>query len=702
MTRNLSFLSSRPETLTALIFGCLTFASSEALAEEGMWTYDNFPRTAVATTYGVDIDQPWLDHLRQSTARIDGGCTGSFASESGLVLTNNHCVWGCIRNLSTDERNLSEEGFLARTREEELTCPGERISVLQQIEDVTVKVAAAIAGLDSGEANEQRDRVLSGLADACEEESSELECEAVTLYQGGRYQLYKYKRYDDVRLVFAPEFPIAAFGGDPDNFEYPRYCLDMAMLRVYEDDVPASTPHFLEWRVEGPDAGEAVFVSGHPGSTERALTLAELLSLRQGSLPLDIQLLSEMRGRLAIWATTSPTAERIVSQRLPSLENSLKVQRNRLAALQNVRMLERVEALQETERRAVREHPELGATYDEAWTSIEEALAHYETFANRHRMIAEMRGFRSAMLGNALTLVDGARELRLDGQDRRPQFRDAALPSIERRLGTPLPVDRDFEELMLTFSLEKLREWLGPDDPLVRRLLGRESPRQLARRVTGASQLDDPGKRTSLWRGGPDAIDADDDPMLELARAITLDIASLRERYEEQVEAKLRAAHEKIAEARFVLYGETRYPDATFTLRLSYGAVTGWEEGGSSIAPFTTLAALRPRITGQDPFRLPASWQESSENIPSDTRFNLVSSNDIIGGNSGSPLVDADGRLVGLVFDGNRHSIAGRYWFDEEINRTVSVHPEIMVEAMRRIYEAEELLGELSLIERRP
>ncbi len=670
-------------------------------AEEGMWTYDNFPSSAVSTTYGVDLDDAWLDRVRQATVRLDGGCTGSFVSDSGLVLTNNHCVWGCIRNLSTDERNLSDDGFIARTREDELTCPGEQISVLQEIEDVTKTVADATAGLASGDANEKRDRVLAQLADGCEE-SSGLECESVTLYQGGRYQLYKYKRYEDVRLVFAPEFAIAAFGGDPDNFEYPRYCLDMSMLRVYEDGQPADTPHFLTWRVDGADPGEAVFVSGHPGSTERLLTLAELLSLRQGPLPLDIELTAELRGRLSIWATTSPTAERIVAQRLPSLENSLKVQRNRLGALHNERMLSLVEEREAEERRAVREHQSLGREYESAWADVAQALEQYEGFATRHRMIAGRRGFRSAMLANALTLVDAARELKLGSADRLPRFRDAALPSIERRLGAPIPVNREFEEVMLSFSLEKLRERLGPDDPLVRRLMGTESPQQLARRATSESRMDDPEFRTKLWRDGPGAIDASDDPMLELARAIAPDIRSLTERYAEQVEAPIRAAHETIARARFELYGESRYPDATFTLRLSYGQVAGWQEGEAQVSPFTTLAALRPRITGQDPFRLPDSWKASSERIPESTRFNLVSTNDIIGGNSGSPLIDSKGLLVGLVFDGNRHSIAGRYWFDPELNRTVSVHPAIMVESMRKVYEADELLEELSLLETQP
>ena len=694
--------SPNKHQIHVLVSIILVSSSVIAAAEEGMWTYDNFPSDTVAKTYGLAIDQAWLDHARQSTVRLDGGCTGSFVSDSGLVLTNNHCVWGCIRNLSTDESNLSEQGFLARSREDELVCPGVQISVLQEIEDVTESVAKATRGLGTGEANAQRDRVLSELADTCENQS-DLECETVTLYQGGRYQLYKYERYDDVRLVFAPEFAIAAFGGDPDNFEYPRYCLDMSMLRVYDDQgQPARTPHFLEWRVAGPDPDEPVFVSGHPGSTERLLTAAELLSLRQGSLPLDIQLLSEMRGRMAVWATTSPTAERIVAQRLPSLENGLKVQRNRLGALQDERMLAVVKEREAEERRAVLAHSKLGKDYEQAWREVERAIEHYETFATRHRMIAGRRGFRSAMLGNAITLVEAAHELRHDSDERPPRFRDAALPSIERRLGAPIPVNRDFEELMLGFSLEKLREWLGPDDPLVRHLMSTESPQQLATRVTTESKLDDPEFRTSLWRGGPDAIDASEDPMIELARSIVPDIRSLGDRFEEQVEAPIRAAHERIARARFELYGETRYPDATFTLRLSYGTVSGWLESGAQVPPFTTLAALRPRVTGQDPFRLPDSWLERSERIDEATRFNLVSSNDIIGGNSGSPLIDGDGQLVGLVFDGNRHSIAGRYWFDDEINRTVSVHPEIMIESMREIYGATELLEELSLAEPKP
>jgi hypothetical protein len=673
-----------------------TLLPAPATAAEGMWTFDNFPSARVSEELGVEVSADWLARMQRSTARLEGGCTGSFASPEGLVLTNNHCVWGCVRNLSSSERNLSEEGFYASTQEEELRCPGEQVSVLLGTQDVTREVGAATAGKDDEAANEARKQTLGELERACERDTN-LECEAVALYAGGQYFLYRYRRFEDVRLVFAPELPIAAFGGDPDNFEFPRYCLDMSFLRVYEDGKPVSTPDFLEWRFEGPAAGEPVFVTGHPGSTQRLLTVAQLERLRNSTLPQYLLRNHELRGRLLQWAETGPEPQRLVSQRILNLDNALKVMRHRLFSLLDDRNLERKRAEEAQLRAGVAADPDLARAYGSAWGDIEKALHAYGPFADQHAWIASGGAFQSTLYGWALSLVRAAEEREKPSADRLEEYRDSELGGLERQLLAPVPVANELEALTLEFSLDKMREWLGPDDPYVRKLLGNDSPKELATRVVQGTRLDDPEVRRRLWEGGRSAIVASEDAMIELARRVDADARALRARYEAEVEAPVAAAAERIARARFAVLGTSHYPDATFTLRVTYGTVRGWDEKGTTIEPFTEIARIFERATGDDPFRLPPSWQQARTRLDGSTRFNLVADTDIIGGNSGSPMVDREGRLVGLVFDGNIHSIAGAYFFDPELNRTVAVHPAVMVESLDKIYRTRRLLEELGI-----
>jgi hypothetical protein len=660
-----------------------------------MWTLDGFPTARVREELGVQVTTDWLARMQRATVRLDGGCTGSFASPDGLVLTNNHCVWGCVRNLSSAERNLSEDGFYAETQPDELRCPGDRISVLVSTSEVTALVAAATAGKDDEAANEARKQALGDLERACERDSG-LECEAVSLYDGGQHFLYRYKRYDDVRLVFAPELAIAAFGGDPDNFEFPRYCLDMSFLRVYEDGKPAATPDFLEWRVAGPKAGEPVFVTGHPGSTQRQLTVAQLERLRNVTLPQYLLRNQELRGRLLQWAETGPEAERIVSQRILNLDNSLKVMRHRMFSLLEDRNLDRKRAQEDELRAAVAADPRLAASHA-AWQDVETALDAYAAFADQHSWIAGGTAFQSSLYGWALTLVRAAEEREKPSGERLAEFRDSMLETIEQQLLAPIPTPLDFERLTLAFSLDKMREWLGPDDRFVRLVLGDDSPEELAALLLDGTRLSDPDVRRELWEGGKAAVAASQDPLIAFAKRIDPEARALRRRFETDVEAPIATAAERIAKARFAVLGTSSYPDATFTLRVSYGTVRGWQEKGENVTPFTEIGPTFERATGDDPFRLPASWLEARPGLDASKRFNLVADTDIIGGNSGSPMVDREGRLVGLVFDGNIHSIAGAYFFDPELNRTVAVHPAAMVESLRKVYRTTRLLEELGL-----
>ena len=684
---------------TALAIFLLSFASLAA-AEEGMWTIDNFPSERVEASYGVKINDAWLRSAQLATTRLENGCTGSFASPDGLVLTNNHCIWGCIRNLSSAERNLSDEGFMAANREQELRCPGQQISVLVDLEDVTSKVAGATKGLDDAAANDARKAALTGLEAECEKAADgELKCEAVSLYNGGQYFIYKYKRYDDVRLVFAPEVDIAAFGGDPDNFNFPRWCLDMSFLRAYEDGKPASTPNYLRWRQGGPKSAEPVFISGHPGSTDRQLTVSQLKMQRDVMWPLWLLRYSELRGRMLAWANTSDEAARIVQQRIAGLENGIKVRRNQLKALHNDSMMTEKEQQEQAMRAAVAADPELQAAYGEAWSLIDEAIGKYRNFYEEHLFIENAAGLNSELFDHARTIVRGTAERELPNSKRIRAYTDAALPQVEQALAAERPIDKEYEKLQLTFALEKMREWLGPDSKYVHMILGKQSPEELAAALIEGSRLDDPEVRMALWEGGVEAVNASEDPMIRLALDIDPESRALRKRYEDEVEAPLTRGEEMIADARFRIYGSETYPDATFTLRITYGAVKGWEEKGEMVDPFTRTSRLFERTTGQRPFMLPDTWQASREQLDPDTPFNFVATTDITGGNSGSPIVAADGSLVGLAFDGNIHSIAGDYWFDPATNRTVGVNTAIMLEALETVYEADHLVDELTIVE---
>jgi hypothetical protein len=682
----------------ALAFSLLLvlLASGSALADEGMWTLDDFPAQAVKDRHGVTIGNDWLYRVQRSTVRLDGGCTGSFASPDGLVLTNNHCVWGCVRNLSTNEKNLSNEGFLATTTEQELQCPGMRLSVMHASEDITGKVREETAGMDEVAANQARKALLSRLESECEA-SGDLSCETVNLYHGGQFFLYKHKRYEDVRLVFSPELAIAAFGGDPDNFNFPRFNLDMSFLRAYEDGKPASTPNYFPWRADGAAEGEAVFVSGHPGSTDRLLTVSELDHTRRYSLPFRLELYAEYRGRLLEWGQTGEDAARQVQQRRLNVENALKVWRNQLRSLMDpVQMKRKIDA-ENALKAAVMADPKLQDAYGNAWHEASRAIANYQQFYERYQLVENQWGVQGMLYYLAHTLVRATAEMEKPNEERLRAYSDSALPRVEQRMLADAPVHKGREQLKLTFSLDKLLERLGPDDPVIHAVIGKESPRALATRLVEGTQLHDAAFRKALWQGGAAAVQASDDPMIEFARRVEPFARELLEQYMEQVEAPLSQASEQIARARFAVLGKDVYPDATFTLRVTYGAVQGWNEKGRDITPFTQMGRVFERETGQDPFVVPPSWHQAIDRLALDTRYNFVSTTDIIGGNSGSPVINAQGELVGLAFDGNIHSIAGGYWFDESLNRTVSVHVAAMLEALKTIYGAENLVDELSV-----
>jgi V8-like Glu-specific endopeptidase len=675
--------------------------TTSVVADEGMWPFDLVPRAEIAKKYNVQITDDWLRQLQRSIVRIESGCTGSFVSPEGLVLTNHHCAQTCLAENSSATRDLVANGFLAPDRAEEIRCQGEAISVLVDTENVTAQVTKAVAGAAAADAARLRNQAVTQLETGCEEASKKsgtpLKCESVSLYQGGQYWLYKYRRYDDVRLAFAPEHAVAAFGGDPDNFQFPRWCLDMSLLRVYENGKPAPIADFLPFNWAGAKAGEATFVAGHPGTTQRLLTVAQLKTERDLVLPFWLMRFSELRGRLIQYSKASPEAARQAKDYLDTIENSHKVRRMQLFSLLDDRLMEQKAGEEQKLRQAVTADADLRARAGTAWDDIARAHAVYRDIYVPYVWIEAAAGFNSDLFFLARALVRAADERAKPNAERLREFTEARLPGLRQQLTAETPIYPALEEVRLSFSLERMREWLGPDHPIIKEALGTASPDERAKALISGSTLADPKVRLALFEGGQAAIKTSKDPVIQLARAIDDEARALRKTYESQVEGPVGRAQQAIAEARFKAYGTSLYPDATSTLRLSYGAVQGWTERGEKVDPFTRLARMYERTTGQPPFALPKRWLDAKGKIELTARANFVTTNDIVGGNSGSPMVNGARQIVGLVFDGNIHSISGYYWFDAEKNRTVAVHPEFMRVALQQVYPAQRLATELKI-----
>ncbi|NMO13598.1 S46 family peptidase [Pyxidicoccus fallax] len=670
--------------------------AAPALADEGMWTYNNFPSAKVKEKYGFEPTQQWLDKVRLSSARLAGGCSASFVSPEGLVMTNHHCARGCIQQLSTAKKDYIANGFYAKAQAEETKCPAMEINQLESITDVTAELNKATQGLSGKQYADTLKAKMSELEQSCSAGNAKVRCDVVTLYQGGQYNLYKYRRFQDVRLVMAPEHAIAFFGGDPDNFEFPRYDLDVTFLRVYEDGKPADTSkNYFKWSEKGAKEGELTFISGHPGRTSRGLTIAELEFHRDVQLPKTLMQLSELRGMIAEFQKRGPEQKRISNNLLFGVENSLKASKGRHEALLDKKFFAQKVAAEQELRKKVESNPEMKKKYGAAWDEIAKAQEQYRNFRTEHLFKEQGLNGASDLFYIARTLVRGAEELQKENGQRLREFSQAGIPNLEARLFSPAPIYPELETARLAFTLSKMREELGADHPFVKKVLGKESPEKLAARVVKGSKLADVKVRQALYKGGQAAVDASKDPMIELAKLVDPDARAVRKQFEENVEAVIRKNSELIAKAKFEVYGTNQYPDATFSLRLSYGSVKGYTEDGKQVAPITQMANTFDRHTGEDPFALPQSWLKSQNVLTGSTPMNFVSTNDIIGGNSGSPVINKDGEIVGLVFDGNIQSLGGEYGFDESVNRAVSVHSEAIIESLKKIYGATRVLEEL-------
>jgi hypothetical protein len=674
----------------------LLIAAGLGHGAEGMWTLDRLPLEALQREHGFAPDAAWIERTMKASVRLAGGCSGSFVSPDGLVMTNHHCIVDCLSGLSSADENLSQDGFLARERSDERQCPAMELNRLESIVDVSERIANATAG-KSGEAYAAAKRAEQAkiAAECVGSDSATVRCDVVDLYQGGLQHLYRYRRFADARLVFAPEFDAGFFGGDPDNFEYPRYNLDFALLRAYEDGKPVTTPEHFRFRPEGAEAGELVMVTGHPGSTQRGLTVAQLETLRQGALMRRLLYLAEIRGLLQQYGAEDAERARWAQDDLFSVENSLKALRGRLQALLDPSVFEAKRAEEAELRDFAKAEPARSKAVGDPWAEVEEAENVWRRIEARHAMIEGGQGFQSSLFTQARRLLRGAEERSKPDGERLREFSEAGLPRLAQQVASTAPIHPEFESVKLAWSLTKLREALGADDPFVRRVLGNQSPRSVAERAVSGSRLADPEVRRALWEGGAKALADFQDPMIDLARLVDPEARTLRKQVENEVQAVQNRAAERIARLRFERHGTAVYPDATFSLRLSYGRIEGWEENGRRIAPFTDMAGLYARATGAPPYALPARWLDRKDALDLSTRMNQVSSNDIIGGNSGSPLIDAQGRIVGLIFDGNIHSLGGAYWYDARLNRAVSVHSAAMLHALEKVYEAGWLAREL-------
>ncbi len=688
-------MSSHSSRTIAFAAAALLAASAPlARADEGMWTFDNPPRKLLEEKHGFEPTQEWLDHVRLASVRFMDGGSGSFVSPDGLVITNHHVGLGCIQNVSSAEKDYVKNGFYAEARDKEAACPGYEINVLVGMEDVSGKVLGAVApAMSDKDAREARKAAITKLENECNA-SSGLRCNVVTLYQGGEFQLYRYKKYTDVRLVFAPEQEIAFFGGDPDNFTFPRHDVDICLVRAYEDGKPAKPQAYLPFSASGVAAGDLVFVSGNPGSTSRLHTMAQLELTRDAELPQTLEFIKRRLGVLREYSARGPEQVRRAKAQLFSFENALKSFAGRLTALQDPKAMAAKAAAEKDLRAKVAADPALAGAND-PWTAIEAAQ---KKAASRlpEELVVGFGGSRLAQIAGQI--VRYVAEVKKPNEQRLEEYIDSNLEILRNRLYSPAPLFDDLEEATLASHLGLVVEKLGRAHPYVKAVLGDASPADVAKAAIGGTKLKDPAARRALVDGGPAAVAASTDSMIVLARKIDPFARELRKFLEDEVEAPVTRAGEKVAHARFKAYGRTMPPDATFTLRLSYGSVAGFPAEGTQVAPFTTFYGMLDRSIahgGQAPWALPPRWQEKKTALKLETPLNFVSTNDIIGGNSGSPVVDRKGEFVGIVFDGNIETLAWDYFFTDEKARCVSVDARGIAEALRSVYGADALVREL-------
>lgn len=684
--------------LMLLALGLLAVRQTSLYGDEGMWLFNDPPRKLLETKYSFEASDPWLLHLQQASVRFNSGGSGSFVSADGLVMTNHHVGSDALQKLSSADRDLLANGYAARTPEEELKCVDLELNVLVSIEDVTERVKAAVKPeMSPADAQKARRAAMNTI----EKESLDrtgLRSDVVTLFRGAVYHLYRYKKYTDVRLVFAPEQAIAFFGGDPDNFEYPRYDLDVCFFRAYEDGKPAKVPQHLKWSEEGAAEGDLVFVSGHPGHTDRLNTVAHLEYLRDRVFPYSLDKIRRREVLLRTYSERSLENARRAKDELFGLQNARKARLGGLAGLQDPAVMNLKRAEEKTLREAVNQRAELKAAVGNAWGDVATALREWSAFHFAYDLLEDGSAFNTELFSIARLLVRLAEESGKPNADRLREYRESNLESLKQYLFSTAPIYPDLEIVKLGDSLGMYMELAGADNDLVRKVLAGKSPQERAASLIEGTRLADVALRRKLAEGGKKAIEESDDPMIQLARLVDGPARTLRKTYEEKVDEPMRQAYARLADARFAVLGTDTYPDATFTLRLAFGQVKGYRDQGQRLPPWTTLggAYRHAEIHGsRAPFALPRSWLEHKNALVLDTPLNFVATPDIIGGNSGSPVVNRKGEIVGIIFDGNLQSLVWDFVYTEEQGRAIAVDSRGILESLRKVYNANRLVEEL-------
>jgi hypothetical protein len=671
-----------------------------SLSDEGMWTFDNPPKKQLKDKYGFDITQEWLDHVRLSSVRFNDGGSGSFVSSNGLVMTNHHVGAGQLQKMSTPEKDYIKTGFYARTAADEVKCVDLELNVLTEMENVTEKVMGAIAGKSGGEAMMARRTILAQLQKESNEKTG-MRSDIVTLYNGAEYWIYRYKKFNDVRLVMAPEKQIAFYGGDPDNFTFPRYDVDMCFFRVYENGKPYNTAHFLKWKTAGAADGELVFTSGHPGSTNRQQTYAQIEYSRDYQYPARLATFKRTIALLKQFSSLGEEQRRRADGMLFGYENSQKAMTGEYQGLLDKNLMAKKQNDEKELLNRINANPELKAKYAWAWDSISTAM---ERTRSRFKELT-YRGLSGSLGSRALTIARYAIESKKPNGERMPQFQDAMVKLTLENLYSPAPVYPDMEEVLMADRFQEALEMLGANDPWVMAVLDGKTPADAAKMYVTGTKLADPAFRKALIEAGEKEIAASTDPMIALARKIVPFGDEMRTWQDKNISGLISMASEATGKARFAAYGKELPPDANFTLRLSYGQVKGYPMNGTIAPSMTTMYGLYDHAysyTNNKDFELPQRFKDGVNKLTLSTPMNLVTTNDIIGGNSGSPVVNAKAELVGLIFDGNIESLPGRFLYSEEKNRAVAVHPGVMIETMRKLYEANALADEIEGVVAKP
>ena len=667
----------------------------QARADEGMWPYDEIPAARVEKSLGVKLDRPWLDHLLAATVRLTNGCSGAVVSRQGLVLTNQHCLMACAQSLSTPGRDLIAEGDWAYRREIPRACPGMQAEILIQIIDITTPVFDASARKYGEAFVAAREGVFAKAEKLACRGEVKYRCQVMSFFGGGQFKIYKYRVFRDVRLVFLPEYAIGFYGGDRDNFDFPRHALDAAFLRLYENGVPAVPEAWLSWTRGAPKDGDPVFVSGNPGVTDRALTMAQLEAQRDLVLPINLEQGQALRDRLVAYAASGAEAARLTTEPLFAMDNTLKLLAGRAAALHDTAFLQARGDEEAALKARVAADAKLAAVVGDPWGEIAavQKIAVHQYIVWRQLDVGAGGG--SQLYVYARMLVRGAMERVKPTTLRLPEYADSRLALVEKSLLDDRPTTPDLERLYLQFWLTTTRDTLGRDSLATKALMDEQAPDVLAKRLAEGSALGDPAQRRALWRGGLPAILASDDPMIAFVLKTDPVARAARDVWEQQVVGPSDHAAERIAQLRFLTQIGVRYPDATFSPRLSFGKIAGWRQGAAAIGPFTTFAGLFSNAEKAGGGRLPPSWAQARSKLDAATVLDFVTTNDITGGSSGSAVVDAKGRIVGAAFDGNLPSIAGDFAYDGAANRTVAVSTAAITEALAKIYGREDLVAEV-------